>query len=364
MLFRHYQQYPYVGNEVHSGLISLGLDVGIVGVLVFCLLFFRYLKPLLLLKSPVLPALVVLVGHSFFDVDMTFGFYWYLVLGLIGVELARLHVARQERAISVVRQFWHRHGMAAVTLTVLIGCLVCTVNFEMGNLSFANVTRATSEQDATRALQQAIKWNPYSIPYRLEMAHHLEKAHEDIQALPLLQTGVSFEPHNAMLLWEIGNVYWAMNQPVPMMSYMEAAIQEDRYDTAKQEDFVHRLQQMAKQEYLQGHRQEATQLAKQVDVAFTKYVSLDAQLKEMPYRVNDRKFAVTAKAKLDAAQAYVLLGQYADAKRLLQALSEGKSGQMQENTDFDLRLVQVIEERVQQGTLPNEDAYEEYLALQ
>ncbi|MGZ4164928.1 MAG: O-antigen ligase family protein, partial [Tumebacillaceae bacterium] len=137
MLFHQYQQYPYVGNEVHSGLISIGLDVGLVGAIVFCLVFYRYLVRIVVSKSPVVPALLVLLGHSLFDVDMSFGFFWFLVLWLIGTNLANVEAPfMKKRKPSRLRDIWQKHGVVAASMALLMLCMVCAVHYEMGNRAF------------------------------------------------------------------------------------------------------------------------------------------------------------------------------------------------------------------------------------
>ncbi|EXX86871.1 hypothetical protein BG53_05155, partial [Paenibacillus darwinianus] len=81
-LHRAVQSRPYVGNEVHSGYLDMALNIGLPGLLV--LLVFVGLIVLRVWRGERagLAPLAVLLLHPAVDLDMSFGFYWLLLLCL------------------------------------------------------------------------------------------------------------------------------------------------------------------------------------------------------------------------------------------------------------------------------------------
>ncbi|WMT40341.1 O-antigen ligase family protein [Paenibacillus sp. D2_2] len=83
--FRSVQSRPYVGNEVHSGLIDIALDLGLIGLIIVLIWLGAIVWQLLRshrARNSLLPSLTVLILHSMFDFDMSYGLYWVLIFML------------------------------------------------------------------------------------------------------------------------------------------------------------------------------------------------------------------------------------------------------------------------------------------
>ncbi|MBD2844898.1 O-antigen ligase family protein [Paenibacillus sp. IB182496] len=73
---------PYVSTEVHSGYLNLALELGMTGLAAVLLWLAAVLAALWRKDRQVIPAVVVLLSHAAFDFDMSYGYYWLLLLTL------------------------------------------------------------------------------------------------------------------------------------------------------------------------------------------------------------------------------------------------------------------------------------------
>ena len=92
MLFSQIQTQPYAGTEVHSGYLDVMLDLGVFGLVSLILMFTLMLRRVWGQDRAGLLPIIVLLMHTAIDFDMSFGYYWLLLLSWVvlysGIESA------------------------------------------------------------------------------------------------------------------------------------------------------------------------------------------------------------------------------------------------------------------------------------
>ncbi|MCF2943658.1 O-antigen ligase family protein, partial [Paenibacillus tarimensis] len=182
-LFQAHQDMPYVGAEVHSGYISLLLGIGTAGLLVVAAYIVTLLLPVWRHNRLGLTPLLVLIIHAAVDFDMSYGFYWLLLLTM-GICLGAAPVAMQA-AHAVPAAFARRRDSSAEAgrqrarpaLSVAALCIAATLAaaaVTAWRLDTARAARdaAAAAEGAARAdaLRAALAANPAWTRIRLELA--------------------------------------------------------------------------------------------------------------------------------------------------------------------------------------------------
>jgi hypothetical protein len=81
-MFRAIQSSPYVGGEVHSGLLDLALDTGLLGIALLAGWMLLTLRSIRCFAPRLLPPVLVFVLHGAVDFDWSFALAWMLVTWL------------------------------------------------------------------------------------------------------------------------------------------------------------------------------------------------------------------------------------------------------------------------------------------
>ncbi|PZD94661.1 hypothetical protein DNH61_17055 [Paenibacillus sambharensis] len=324
-LFQAHQDFPYVGAEVHSGYISLLLDIGAAGLLAVAAYIVMLLLPVWRHNRQGLAPLLVLVLHAAVDFDMSYGFYWLLLLTMglclgtavpaeTGAARAGVQAAHAVPPAASVR----RRGSAAATgrlrarpaWSVAALCIAATLAaaaITAWRLDTARAARdaAAAAEGAARAdaLRAALAANPAWTRIRLELAP-LAPAGE---RAALLAGGLRYEPQSAPLLWELGRTHAELGEAAQAAAYMRLALQRDRFDKAKQTEAVALLAGLADRLQAAGRWDSARRTAEAALRSYAGYEALVRQLRESRSRVNDRDFAMTEEASEAARRCRQLL---------------------------------------------------------
>ncbi|REE92814.1 O-antigen ligase [Paenibacillus taihuensis] len=296
MLFTQVQSQPYVGNEVHSGYLELALDLGILGLIVFAVIGIVLLKRVWQADRIVLVPIGVLLLHAAVDFDMSFGYYWLLLVGFVvygmGSERERVAIAR----------LWRRLGLLAAAAW-LAAAAVLGVRFDRA-VQYREAASAASgsAQAALAALRAGLDANPYWTRIRIELA---ELAPPPERAV-LLAAGLRYEPQSVPLLWALGQLAAERSDVQGAAHYMCLALRYDRFSLEHQTEAVVTMSQLAVGMRAAGRLDDARVAA---DSAVTFFAAYEAQ-EQQALGVNSRKFAVTPAAQAAAEQSRRLLLQF------------------------------------------------------
>lgn len=308
MMFTQIQSQPYVGSEVHSGYLELMLDLGVIGLLlvigVSAVLIYRVWC---YDRLGLLPIMVLLV-HAAIDFDMSFGYYWLLLISwfvlyggtkvnsnqMVGADetvqakdAARLTVIK-ERLNGLGQRYQIVRAVLMVTAVLfLITAAIYSWRFE-NSLQYRQTAAASSGIARISGLRAALDWNPYWTRVRIELSK-LEPLQERVN---LLAIGLRYEPQSVPLLWALGITEAKRNNTMQAAAYMRTALHYDRFDRVKQTGAVVTMTQLAQQLLTADELPAASQAAEQAIQFFDAYASLGQGV-----RVNGRRFAITNEAK-------------------------------------------------------------------
>ncbi|MBP3962356.1 O-antigen ligase family protein [Paenibacillus lignilyticus] len=303
MLFTQVQTAPYVGNEVHSGYIEFALDLGLIGLLIAAAVLFVLLRGVWRSNPIGLLPISVLLLHAAVDFDMSFGYYWLLLLSWVvyysGEPMGEVKRKRAIRVAPPLRQL--RTALLVAAAASLTAAAVFSVRFDRAaQYREAAVSAARSAAAQTAALRAALGLNPYWTRIRLELAALASPPERAV----LLAAGLRYEPQSVPLLWALGEAAAEQSDVHGAAAYWRLALHYDRYDRDKQTDAVVTMAQLADGMRAASRLADA-RLAAQTAIAF--FEAYEAQ-KNNP-GVNGRKFAVTAESQAAADQSRLLLKQ-------------------------------------------------------
>ncbi|MBM7567367.1 O-antigen ligase [Paenibacillus sacheonensis] len=299
-LFTSVQSQPYVGNEVHSGILELLLDLGAVGLIAGIAVIVIILRAVWIRERMGLLPIGVLLMHALIDFDLSFGYDWLLLLswivyyssggalregGGVGREVIRGRIAAGVRAGALASA-----ALCFAAAAVLGWRLAAAVQHR-------ETAAAVSGAARTAALRAALDANPYWSRIRIELA---------VQAPPperaaLLAAGLRWEPQSVPLLWALGREAAEREDVRGAAGWMRRALDRDRFDRAKQTEAVTTMARLAQNLRAASRPEEARLAADAAEAFFASYEALDRR-----YDANGRRFEVSAAAKTAAEQIRLL----------------------------------------------------------
>ncbi|WP_219835847.1 O-antigen ligase family protein [Paenibacillus sp. R14(2021)] len=296
VLFTGIQSQPYVGNEVHSGLMELVLDLGVMGLLVAAAVLFILLSAVWRGNRLGLLPIGILLLHAAIDFDMEYGYYWLLLLGWAvvsssGEERGGVRGRARVRA-------WRAAGAGAAAVCFAAAALLGW-RFDAA-VRHREAAAAASGAARTAALRAALDANPYWTPIRIELADHAPPSERAV----LLTSGLRYEPQSVPLLRALGRECAERSDVIGAADYWRRALAYDRFDWGSQSEAVVTMAQLAQNLRAASRLAEANLAAETAALFFERYEAL-----KKPYTANDRKFAVTDAAQKAAAQNRQLLAQ-------------------------------------------------------
>ena len=353
--FRSLQSTPYVGSEVHSGYLDLGLDIGLPG-LVLVLLWLGLLGVRLTRRrSVMLPSYVALLLHSAIDFDMSYGLIWLLILWMAADAGAALRAEDLGQPKSVryigkgapwlridatpsrgIRLHWLHlsTSMARISKRMLpVLCLLAAVGCMLLGLSgLRQAASLTLYQHALRAYAAGTQTADSGLsapsgqnlkdPYReappapgLENRMNLELLRRALELAPyrhqarfvlaswsdmpekesLLREGLRYESADARLWLALGRALAGSNQ-IDAVPAMRQAADWDRFNHRSRTLALQELLQLAERLREQGRMRESLIVAKGGLALYEEYANLAEMLTRHGMPRNDRQFYLTSEA--------------------------------------------------------------------
>ncbi|MGG6314438.1 O-antigen ligase family protein, partial [Paenibacillus macerans] len=334
--FRHVQSHPYVGSEVHSGYLDLALDLGLFGLALVLLWLGVLAIPMLRRRSAMLPSCLALLLHAAVDFDMSYGLFWLLLLWMAAIAGGEARSAsadasaesnadprpRRGRSPASRSPFTRTLRPAFCGLSAFLLLALSAVGFRQsaslsmyqralalhpsGSSAVNAVTAANSaaacegastrrgagrKQDAATLLQRALKISPDRTSARIALATRSESR----QAVPLLLSGLDYEPADAELWLALGSALARAGNPEAVPAFRRA-LELDRFDRAKHAAAMRHVLQLSQSLQAGGRPQEAQLVALAGAGMYAGYAELADAVNETPVRRNDRRFRLTAEA--------------------------------------------------------------------
>lgn len=293
-MFRSIQSLPYVGAEVHSGYLNIGLDLGLAGLAVLLLWLVGIGAALVYTRSRMLPSFLVLLLHSAADFDMSYGLTWLLVIWMAASGYAR-HPASAAPTVRTAsaRPLFRSFLLLSAGLLMLVGLAGARQAASLAQEQQALAASASGRpEQATALLQQSLAMYPARSSARLHLAG-LSAADEQAA---VLQPGLAYDRANPDLWAALGRAL-SGSRPLEAAAAWEQAVELDPYSWRRQTEALGGFASLVSQLQRSQRPEEALAAARSGYKLYVRYEKLARRLAAAPDRRNDRRFSVTAEAK-------------------------------------------------------------------
>ncbi|WP_346773288.1 O-antigen ligase family protein [Paenibacillus sp. PAMC 26794] len=344
-MFRAIQSSPYVGGEVHNGLLDLALDTGMIGILFVAGWFLITLRSIFHFAPQLFPSVLVLGLHGAMDFDWSFTLFWMLFIWLgawtdaLKTETEGVHrsgvtvkytpirsksgsksgsksrsksrsnsrsrslfsryLPTQSRPLSFPMQSFF-HILQRVTVRVISVSTVMIILFWIGGtvwltsgyaVAEVQYRQAMSEPDGTPAqkvhLMAALQSNPNRPDIVISIARYLPGR----EAESLLLNSLSHSPMHPQIYIELGRLAAQFGEGQQAGEYFEQAIALNRYDGIGQSTALYWMEQAARREWREGFTDRAQQTATAGVQMYERYQLLAEEVEAGNVR-NDRRFVL------------------------------------------------------------------------
>lgn len=348
-MYRAIQSSPYVGGEVHSGILDLALDTGIIGLVFVALWFISTLRIAWQNATHLVPCILVFAIHGAIDFDWSFTLLWMLFIWLGGWAYAlRLNVQRtlgaqpsvhrakgsnlkhspvvspfdyNTKPIASGQREWGRsiheeaysqatlskyryeigasiHKYQVVDIWTRYSLILLTAFFWISGIAWLSGQQVAAEMHYRQVVQspalseeeatiliQAYRANPY----RPDIAIALASILPAVDAEKMLQQSLSHVQSDSRVYFELGRLAAQSLKSEQAIYYFNEAIALNRYDSTLHSSALYWMEQIAQREVKAGHLDQARQTAAAGVHIVERYRQLIDEV-EISNDRNDRRF--------------------------------------------------------------------------
>lgn len=296
--YRRIQSGPYVGSEVHSGLIDITLDIGVIGVTILLFWLGTILIMLFKAKSRMLPPCIIFLVHSIFDFDMSYGLFWLLLIWMIAIGRSEHRIANNEPRVANYKMLF------SLRVYPMIYCLLATLLI-IGSVTGFRLSQSLRMYDKASSvlvndpvkgeflLQRSLTLNPTRLDSRMELAHLLPLE----QAKELLDAGATYHKNNAQLELTKGS-FLASQGNVEALEVLRRAIHLDRFNRILQTEVLDLTSLLSSRLRDMGNEEQSRLVALEGYRMYSDYVKLTEEVHSSGWIRNDRGFKVTIEAAI------------------------------------------------------------------
>ncbi|WP_339167239.1 O-antigen ligase family protein [Paenibacillus sp. FSL R5-0341] len=335
-MFRAIQSSPYVGGEVHNGLLDLALDTGMIGILLVAGWFLLTLRSIVHFAPQLMPSVLIFGLHGAMDFDWSFTLFWmfFIWLGAWAEALKReaegvqrsggtveytpsrfksrsksrslflRYLRTQSRPSTVpMRSFFHIFQRVTARLirvsTVMIilfwigGTVWLTSRYAVAEVQYR---QAMSEPDGTPAQKVHLMAAFQSNPNRPDIVISLARSLPGREAETLLLNSLSHSPMHPQIYIELGRLAAQLGEGQQAGTYFEQAIALNRYDSGGQSTALYWMERAARREWEAGFTNRAQQTAAAGVQMYERYQLLAKEVEAGNVR-NDRRFVLEEHAQ-------------------------------------------------------------------
>ncbi|APO47678.1 hypothetical protein BS614_29085 [Paenibacillus xylanexedens] len=334
-MFRAIQSSPYVGGEVHNGLLDLALDTGMIGIVLVAGWFLLTLRSIFYFAPQLMPSVLIFGMHGAMDFDWSFTLFWMLFIWLgawatalktetegvqrsgVTVEytpirsksgsklrsksrslfLRYLPTQSHPSAVSM-RSFFHIFQRVTARLirvsTVMIilfwigGTVWLTSRYAVAEVQYR---QAMSEPDGTPAQKVHLMAALQSNPNRADIVISFARTLPVREAESLLLNSLSHSPMHPQIYIELGRLAAQFDEGQQAGEYFEQAIALNRYEGNGQSVALYWMEQAARREWKAGLTDRARQTAVAGVQMYERYQLLAEEVEAGNVR-NDRRFVL------------------------------------------------------------------------
>lgn len=330
-MFRAIQSSPYVGGEVHNGLLDLALDTGLIGIVLVAGWFLLTLRSIFHFAPQLFPSVLVFGLHGTMDFDWSFTLFWMLFIwlgawatalkteteggqrseGIADYTPSRFKLRSKSRSLFLrylpthsrplsvpMRSFFHilqevtarllRVSTVMIILFWFAGTVWLTSRYALAEVQYR---QALSEPDGTPAQKVHLMAALQSNPNRPDIVISLARSLPGREAESLLLNSLSHSPMHPQIYIELGRLAAQFGEGQQAGEYFEQAIALNRYDGIGQSTALHWMEQAARREWKAGYRDRARQTAAAGVQMYERYQLLAEEVGAGNVR-NDRRFVL------------------------------------------------------------------------
>ena len=333
-MFRAIQSSPYVGGEVHNGLIDIALDTGLIGLIIICAWFAFTIRNTMKYASWLMPPMLVFVLHGTMDFDWSFTLVWMLFIWLGAwsyaykneqrIATADVHALIQASQVPAVhtneqtvqpsplangfqyqamRTIWTIPMLTGLAILIWLGGTVWLAG--RNTLAEVQYRLVRSVPEETMQHREELTAAYQANPYRPDIAISLSRTLTAHDAEELLRSSLSHSPAEPRLYQELGKLAAQAGQGALAGTYFEQAIALNRYDTPIQSAALYWMVQASRQEWSAGYTERARQTAATGVRMYEYYEQLNDKVTAGKAR-NDRQFTLDDNAAIYIAHLRIL----------------------------------------------------------
>ncbi|MTI46841.1 MAG: O-antigen ligase family protein [Firmicutes bacterium] len=179
-LYTAYQSYEYTSAQAHNYFLQVWIEVGIVGLLILlamiCLLVYYTYKKWRSLEDEksririvtIFITVVLILGHSFIDFDLSLSALTFILWGLIGILAGYIEVKEDKKSKGDGSK-----GIKIISMIALVLLLINSSSLVIGNALAQKAVKTSEENNIEEAIEyfdKAILFDPYKTEYRADFA--------------------------------------------------------------------------------------------------------------------------------------------------------------------------------------------------
>ncbi len=217
------QSAPYISHALHSSLMTVLVEVGIVGLLLILALMVFFLWRMWRIKTLwIVPTMAILL-HSLVDFTLSFTLIGFLLIILFGMEFNM-----PEWTFNLSAK-WMRIGKVislSIVIILFLSVSLFSWRFQQASAKFANGDVDT-----------AIQYNPYAMEYRLVNP-----------TISSLEEGLRYTPNHSYALYRLAELYEIEGDMKLADQYFAIALKNDPFDQGKHLGYIEFLKRQGEVE--------------------------------------------------------------------------------------------------------------------
>ena len=220
------QSYPYLTSEIHSSVIDIFLETGLIGLLYIMVITIFASRNLWRNKSAAFPAFIFLILHSL--LDFTFSYpviiLWLLLLYMTGSTI-NTKLEKKYTFLWILPAF--------LMMVVLLSSMLLSLKFMKAERSYQMGFETNIEETDSRFIFQAMERNPWQTNFPSVLVEH--GFLQTKEAIHYLEQAIVYEPANAKLHYQLAEIYTEVGDTIKAEKHYDLVLVYDRYDTEKYE---------------------------------------------------------------------------------------------------------------------------------
>lgn len=357
LLFTRYQDIPYWSTQTHSGYLTVLLNTGVVGLLVFLatigfLLMQMYRRYKELANDPQQSLVVGAFGgilmifiHSAIDFNFQYGTVWFTAMFLFAInqpeaERFALETTQKQPPLSKKIKIGYAILLLMLTINFYYSYKFYLADNALSKLN--NNSTPTSATEALRMINKSLSHNPYNIDERIRYAQILislakqnEKMGNDAipfykSAIDVLERSKEYEPNNARIYHLLGLTYVNLNKQEKAIENLNKALSLDHYNNLFYEDSIRIKTTLAYRIYdlNKNKSQEMAMSAVKDYERLENWYRNFREKVESGIKINERKFRIYEEQRMWAAESYLLLKEYERVVNVVKPVSKSKNAEL------------------------------------